>query len=100
MVAAHPIEIAVALVQFTRNLQRFFPSLGDVELGGETVAAVVAGLDGPFPGLVAYVVDERGALRRHVNIFVDGEMVRDRVGLSDAVGPDTRVFVVQALSGG
>jgi hypothetical protein len=47
-----------------------------------------------------YVLDEHGALRHHMLVFVDGEMIRDRVHLSDAVPPDGEVYVLQALSGG
>jgi hypothetical protein len=35
-----------------------------------------------------------------VNVFVNSQMIADRQGLSDAVGPDDEVFVFQALSGG
>lgn len=52
------------------------------------------------PRLRGYVVDERGALRRHMTVFVGGETIRDRTNLSDPVGPDTEVYVMQALSGG
>lgn len=46
------------------------------------------------------MLDEHGRLRKHVVVFVDGTMVADRVALTDAVGPDSEVFVMQALSGG
>lgn len=52
------------------------------------------------PRLRGYVVDERGALRKHMTIFVDGELVKDRMQLSDPVGPHTEIYVMQALSGG
>jgi hypothetical protein len=39
-------------------------------------------------------------MRQHVNVFVDGERIRDRGTLGDPVGPDSRVVIVQALSGG
>ena len=57
-------------------------------------------MDRIAPGLAFYVCDERGRLRQHVNIFVENERVSDRRGLSDAVAPDARVFILQALSGG
>ncbi|MFN7145390.1 MAG: MoaD/ThiS family protein [Myxococcota bacterium] len=88
------------VVHFTRHLQRFFPDLASQEVPGATVADVVGALDSRFPGLAAYLVDERGSLRKHVNIFVGDELVRDRVRLSDPVGADTPVHVIQALSGG
>ena len=46
------------------------------------------------------ILDDEGALRKHVSIVVNGATIRDRAGLSDAVGPDAEIFVMQALSGG
>ena len=52
------------------------------------------------PPLRGYVLDEQGALRHHMAIFVDGSMIRDRDSLSDAVTPSSEIHVMQALSGG
>jgi hypothetical protein len=52
------------------------------------------------PRLRGYVVDERGALRKHMSIFVDGELIADRRTLADAIGADSEIYVMQALSGG
>lgn len=92
----------MATVQLTRHLYRFFPALEGRELvvDGSTVAEVVRALDGIAPGLAFYVCDERGRLRRHVNVFIEEEPISDRFALSDPVGPDARVFILQALSGG
>lgn len=88
-------------VKFTRHLVRFFPTLGDnVAVEGRTVAEVIAALDAQYPGLGGYIVDETGALRKHVNIFLGNDLIADRQTLSDKVRPDDRVFVFQALSGG
>jgi molybdopterin converting factor small subunit len=87
-------------VQFTRHLRVHFPALADAQVRGETVAEVVAELDSLHPGMASYLVDDHGALRRHVNIFVNDELVRDRVRLKDPVRPGDRVYVMQALSGG
>ena len=91
----------MANIHFTTHLQRFFPTLKQGTLAeGQTVAEIIRSLEQQYPGLAAYVVDERGALRKHVNIFVNDELVTDRQHLSDAVSPKTRVFIFQALSGG
>jgi hypothetical protein len=52
------------------------------------------------PRLRGYVLDEQGALRKHMVIFIDGRQVTDRSALSDAVAPTSEVYVMQALSGG
>ena len=94
----------MARVKFTRHLVRFFPKLAEnpnaVQAEGDTVAELIADLDEQFPGLAAYIVDERGALRKHVNIFREGELIRDRETLADAVQPDDQIHIFQALSGG
>jgi molybdopterin synthase sulfur carrier subunit len=46
------------------------------------------------------VLDDRGELRHHMVVFIDGEMLRDRVNLTDPVRPESEVYVMQALSGG
>jgi hypothetical protein len=46
------------------------------------------------------VLDDQSALRRHMTIFVDGQMIRDRARLADAVGERSTIHVFQALSGG
>ena len=50
--------------------------------------------------LRGYILDDQDRLRRHVVIFVDGQIIQDRVGLSDAVQPASEIYVMQALSGG
>src|SRR5262245_23430007 len=89
----------MARVIFTPNLQRHLPC-PPAEAPGVTVREV---LDAVFAGnerARGYVLDERGALRHHMLIFVDGVQIADRSGLSDAVTPNSEVFVLQALSGG
>jgi hypothetical protein len=90
-------------VELTRHLYSFFPALQGKALQVEhatTVAEVVKGLDALAPGLGFYICDERGRLRRHVNIFVDQQMIADRGKLSDRVEPNSHVMIMQALSGG
>lgn len=88
-------------VKLTAHLKKFFPdSRRSVMIEARTVREVVMELNSQFPGLGDYIVDEQGRLRRHVNIFVDGTMVLDRDHLADAVGAESQLYIVQALSGG
>lgn len=90
------------VVEWTSHLKTHFPGLGSgpATLTGTTVAEAIAALERKAPGIEFYICDERGRLRKHVNIFVDGEMIVDRRRLSDRVGEATRVLIMQALSGG
>jgi molybdopterin synthase sulfur carrier subunit len=92
----------VATVEVTKHLWDFLPALKGRTLTVEakSVAEVVRAVEQVAPGFTFYVCDERGCLRTHVNIFVGDERIRDRTRLSDAVGPDSRVLIMQALSGG
>jgi molybdopterin synthase sulfur carrier subunit len=86
----------MARVVFTANLQRHV-SLPDREVKGATVLETLFRAE---PSARGYVLDEQGMLRRHMVVFVGGVQVRDRDTLSDPVGPDDEVCVMQALSGG
>lgn len=88
------------IVKFTYALKRFFPDLKDTSLQAATLTELVAAVDDVYPGIRRYVLDEQGALRQHVNIFVNGELIRDRRHLSDAFAPDSEIYIMQALSGG
>ena len=90
----------MATIAFTPHLSRFFPALRDEDLEAGSVAEVIAALDRMHPGLASYLVDERGRLRQHVNVFVEGRPVRDREALSDALDSRSKVYIAQALSGG
>jgi hypothetical protein len=92
----------MAKVTVTRHLFQFFPDLEgkDLAVQASTVAEVVRGMDELAPGLAHYLCDERGRLRPHVNVFIGEERVADRTRLSDPVQDDSRVFIIQALSGG
>lgn len=91
----------MSCVRFTSHLQKFFPTLQqNIHIDGRTVAEVVMALDQRYPGLASYIVDERGALRKHVNIFIGEEMIADRLRLQDTVSSDQSIFIMQALSGG
>ena len=90
----------MAQVKFTPNLQRFFPDLQSCEVEAATIAEVVHAVDARWRGLGDYIIDEQGALRKHVNIFIGDELIRDKRRLSDAVSAETRIYIMQALSGG
>jgi hypothetical protein len=88
-------------VKVTRHLQRYFPDLSSIEeVEGATVADVVAALNRSFPGIASYILDDQGALRQHVNIFLGADLVRDRQFLGDPVPDGAQLFIFQALSGG
>lgn len=86
-------------VSFTQNIQRHV-SCPTREVAGSNVREVLDAAFAANERARGYVLDDRGELRKHMNVFINGEQVRDRAGLSDPVPEGAEVFVFQALSGG
>jgi molybdopterin synthase sulfur carrier subunit len=89
----------MAKVIFTPNVQRHI-ACPETEVAGCTVREVLDNVFADNPQARAYVLDDQFGLRKHMTIFVDGQMIRDRARLADAVGETSTVYVLQALSGG
>jgi hypothetical protein len=89
----------MAAVTFTQNLRRHV-GIADTAAPGATVREVLDAVFLAHPRLRGYVLDDQGALRRHMSVFVDGQQIQDRERLSDPVRPASEIYVMQALSGG
>lgn len=86
-------------VAFTSNLQRHV-SCPEMTVAGGTVREALEAVFATNPAARGYVLDDRGAVRPHMTVFVDGQQIRDRTMLTDPLAPDAEVHVMQALSGG
>jgi molybdopterin converting factor small subunit len=86
-------------VTFTANIQRHLPC-PPAEVSGRTVREVLDAAFAQNPLARGYVLDDQGALRHHMQIFVSGAQVRDRAALSDEVPAGAELYIMQALSGG
>ncbi len=89
----------MATVRFTQNIQRHV-SCPTREAAGTTLREVLDNYFRDNDRARGYVLDERGTMRQHMVAFIDGELVRDRKTLTDPVGPNAVIDVIQALSGG
>lgn len=89
----------MATVFFTRALERFLPA-PSLAVEAATLGQALDAVFADHPALRTYVLDDQGAVRRHVAVYINGAPVRDRTRLTDAVAPDDRIHVIQALSGG
>ena len=76
---------------------RSYTEKGEAEASGATLAAVLADLEGQYPGIRFRMVDEQDRIRRHIRIFVNGGQVRD---LAQPLRATDELVIVQALSGG
>lgn len=89
----------MATVNFTQNIQRHV-TCPEAEAAGGTVREVLDAVFNGNPRARGYVLDEQGALRKHMVIFVNGTAINDRDQLSDPVAADDEIYIMQALSGG
>ena len=89
----------MATVRFTRNIQRHI-ECPTREVSGSTLRVVLDDYFRENERARGYVLDEQGRIRQHMVVFVDGDLVHDRDGLSDSLQPNSVIDVIQALSGG
>jgi sulfur-carrier protein len=86
----------MALVCLRGTLRKLAGDRPEHELSGGTVAEVLRALELAHPALAGWIVDERGLIRRHINVFVNGERGREETAVADA----DRVEVIPAITGG
>jgi sulfur-carrier protein len=89
----------MATVRFTQNIQRHV-ACPTRDVDGSTAREVLDNYFRDNERARGYVLDETGAVRRHMVVFIDGDLISDRETLTDAVKPDSVIDVIQALSGG
>jgi hypothetical protein len=89
----------MATVRFTQNIQRHV-ACPTRDVAGSTAREVLDNYFRDNERARGYVLDETGAVRRHMVVFVDGDLIHDRDSLTDGVKPDSVIDVIQALSGG
>jgi molybdopterin synthase sulfur carrier subunit len=86
----------VALVRLRGPLKKLAGDRREHAVEGTTVRDLLRELERSQPGVSGWILDERGLIRRHINVFVNGEGGRE----DTPVGPDDRVDVLPAISGG
>jgi molybdopterin synthase sulfur carrier subunit len=81
-------------------LRRYTGGAEMVELQATTIQEIIDGLDTRFPGIRAGICESSGALRRFINIYVDGEDVRFLNDLATPLRDGAEVAIVPAIAGG
>ena len=87
-------------VQFTYALKRFFPDLSNEQINANNLHQLLDSLEQIYPGLKTYILEDHGSMRKHVNIFINGQMIEDRRSLEHDLRSGDQVYIMQALSGG
>jgi sulfur-carrier protein len=89
----------MAEIHFTSWLRELVPN-GPLNVPGDTVGDALAAVFAQEPRVRSYVLDDRGAMRKHVCVFVDGARLANGTALSHPLRPEAKLYVMQALSGG
>jgi hypothetical protein len=89
----------MAHLHFTAWLRDQVPA-APLRADGDTVGAALAAAFVEVPHVRGYLLDDQGRLRKHVCIFADGKRLPRDAALSQRIGPESKVYVMQALSGG
>ena len=86
-------------IHLTSHLRRVGPA-GPVRVEAATLGAALDAYFTTAPKVRSYILDDQGRLRRHVAVFVDGELLVDKNDLGRSVASNAEIYVMQALSGG
>jgi sulfur-carrier protein len=86
----------MAVVRLRAPLSELAGGKKELELEGGTVAEVLRSLEREHPEVAGWILDERGRIREHINVFVNREYGREET----AVGPEDRLHILPAISGG
>ncbi len=81
-------------------LRQYCGKARTLDVSGPTVRAVLAEIERDYPALYVNVCDETGAVRRHINLFVNDAHVRDLDGLDSTLADGDVVTILPAVSGG
>ena len=81
-------------------LREYCGGASTLKNSGDSVRAALRELERDYPSLYVNVCDETGAVRRHINIFVNTFHMRDREGLDTALVPGDELIILPAVSGG
>jgi sulfur-carrier protein len=89
-----------ASVRIPTILRNYTGGAGEVTANGSTLAEILNSLEADHPGIRARVLDDTGALRRFVNVYVGDEDVRFAGGLEAAVSDGAKISIIPAVAGG
>ncbi len=90
----------MATLRIPTPMRAFTGNQAEVTAAGATVREVLKDLDARHPGIGGRVFDDRGAVRRYVNVFVNDEDIRALGGLETPVKDSDRITLIPAMAGG
>ena len=90
----------MANIRIPTPLRKLTNGKEEVSATGGTIGALIANLEAQYPGIKERICDDKGAVRRFVNIFVKDEDIRFLQNLDTPVGEKDEVSIVPAIAGG
>ena len=90
----------MATVRIPTPLRKLTNGQEEVKASGATISAVIASLEGQYPGLKERICDDQGKVRRFVNIFKNDEDIRFLQNLETPVADADELSIVPAIAGG
>ncbi len=87
-------------VRIPTILRSYTGEESQVEAEGSTLTEVIDALDAAYPGIKARIVDEAGAMRRFVNVYIKDEDVRFADGLQTKTPEGSQISIIPAVAGG
>lgn len=87
-------------VRFPALLKYYLADQTEIRLEGHTVGEVLRALTAEYPKIQSHLFESGGQVRRHINLFVNAENIRDLRGLETPVGENDIVKVVPSVTGG
>ena len=89
-----------ATVRIPTILRNYTGGQGEVQASGDNLSAVLESLEADYPGIRGRILDDGGALRRFVNVYVGNDDVRFLEGLDSNTPDGTQISIIPAVAGG
>ena len=93
-------SVETVRVSIAGPLRKYCRGAAEIPVAATTVRGVLDELESRFPELYRSTCDETGSVRRHMNVFVNDDHMRDRQGYDTALEPGDIITIMTAVSGG
>ena len=87
-------------IRFPAAMKYYVEDQSEIEVPASSVTELLAALAARYPSLKFHLLDSDGKLRRHFNIFVNGEHIRELNGLDTPLKPDDKIILLASAAGG
>ena len=88
------------VIRIPAALKYYVDNHSEMDIPASSVTEALAALAGRYPSLKFHLLDADGNLRRHFNVFVNGEHIRELNGLDTALHPDDKIILLASAAGG